>query len=118
MTAEQEGAARAERSSRRDVESREAEELVRAGAARVLDVRTPREYAELGHIPGAILLPVDLLPAGLATLPRDGKPLLVTCEHGIRSAHAARLLERAGLNAPRVLAPPKRAWTLYRGMGG
>lgn len=69
--------------------------LIAAGDARVLDVRSPEEFTTLGHIPGAILLPVDLAPCAIATLPRDGRPLLVVCEHGVRSAHAAALLARA-----------------------
>jgi rhodanese-related sulfurtransferase len=69
--------------------------LIAAGVARVLDVRSPEEFTALGHIPGAILLPVELSPCAVATLPRDGRPLLVVCEHGIRSAHAAALLVRA-----------------------
>jgi len=69
--------------------------LIAAGDARVLDVRSPEEFTTLGHIPGAILLPVELAPCAVATLPRDGRPLLVVCEHGIRSAHAAALLARA-----------------------
>jgi rhodanese-related sulfurtransferase len=80
----------------RSIDQEEAQRLVRDGAVRVLDVRTPEEYRELGHIPGAILLPVNLVASGLATLPRDGRPLLVYCEHGIRSVAAARLLARAG----------------------
>ena len=88
----------------------EAERLVRDGAARVLDVRTPEEYRDLGHIPGAILLPVDLVASGLATLPRDGKPLLVCCEHGIRSAAAARLLGRGGFPNLLNLGGGMAAW--------
>jgi tellurite methyltransferase len=68
---------------------------------RLLDVRTPGEYLELGHIPGALLLPIDLLAVAPATLPHDGPPLLVYCEHGVRSAAAARFLARAGF--PRVI---------------
>lgn len=81
----------------RTIDSVEAEDLVRDGAVRVLDVRTPREYETLGHVPDAILLPVDLIACGAATLPRDGKPLLVYCEHGIRSRSAARFLAQAGI---------------------
>src|SRR5262245_33675031 len=70
--------------------------LVAEGAVRVLDVRTPGEYSSLGHIPGAVLLPVDLIPVAPATLSREGAPWLVCCEHGVRSAHAAAFLARAG----------------------
>jgi rhodanese-related sulfurtransferase len=94
-----------------DVEPREAEALIARGAVHCLDVRTPDEFAGLGHIPGALLLPVDLLVSGLAALPRDGRPLLVTCEHGIRSAHAARLLVAAGFPQVLNLAGGMSRWT-------
>ncbi|HKQ98515.1 MAG TPA: rhodanese-like domain-containing protein, partial [Candidatus Polarisedimenticolia bacterium] len=78
-----------------------AEELVAAGKALVLDVRNPDEWTHLGTIPGAVALPMDLALAATATLPRDGRPILVCCEHGVRSAAVARMLAAAGL--PEVL---------------
>src|SRR5262245_9535940 len=87
--------------SYRSIGSEEAERLIRDPSVRVLDVRTPEEYRDLGHIPGAILLPVDLVASALTTLPRDGKTLLIYCEHGIRSSAAARLLSLGGF--PNVL---------------
>jgi len=83
------------------VTQEEARALVAAGRVRVLDVRNPDEWSGLGTIPGATLLPVDLAAAAAATLPRDGPPILVCCEHGVRSAMAARMLAAAGV--PRVL---------------
>jgi len=80
----------------RNVSPDEAERLVAAGAVRVIDVRTAGEYRALGHIPGAMLLPVDLIPVAPATVPAAGLPILVVCEHGMRSAHAARFLAAAG----------------------
>jgi rhodanese-related sulfurtransferase len=82
--------------SRRDVDTADAERLVAAGEVHVVDVRSPEEYRDLGHVPGAILLPVDLIVSGAATLPRDGRPLLVHCEHGVRSVYACDLLAQAG----------------------
>ena len=82
----------------RDVDAAEGARLVAERAVHVVDVRTPEEYRDLGHIPGAILLPVDLIVSGAATLPRDGRPLLVHCEHGIRSLHACDVLARAGVS--------------------
>lgn len=79
----------------RRVSPEEAERLVAAGDVRVLDVRTPQEWEQLGHVPGARLLPVDLMACAPAVLERD-RPWLVYCEHGVRSAHAAELLARAG----------------------
>ena len=43
----------------------------RPATATVLDVRTPGEYEQLGHIPGAWLLPVDLVASAPAVLPDD-----------------------------------------------
>jgi len=58
------------------VSPEEAEELLALGAV-VLDVRTPREHEELGHIPGALLLPLELLHSAPAILPDDGRPVVV-----------------------------------------
>lgn len=85
----------------RDVGFDEAESLVRDGVVRVLDVRTPGEYEALGHLPGALLLPMDLLACAPATLADVDEPLLVCCQHGVRSQTAVRWLAEAGL--PRLL---------------
>ena len=80
----------------RNVDPDEAARLLAHEDLRVLDVRSPEEYDALGHIPGASLLPVDLIAAAPATLPMDGKPLLVYCQHGLRSVTASRFLAAAG----------------------
>lgn len=80
----------------RNVDADEAARLLARDAVRVLDVRTADEYDTAGHIPGATLLPVDLIAAAPATLAREGKPLLVYCQHGIRSVTASRFLAAAG----------------------
>jgi rhodanese-related sulfurtransferase len=85
-----------EERSYRSIGSEEAMQLIHDQSVRVLDVRSSEEYRDLGHIPGAILLPVDLVASALATLPRDGRKLLICCEHGIRSSAAARLLALGG----------------------
>lgn len=60
----------------------------------VLDVREPWEYA-LGHIPGALNIPLNDLPEHLEELPRD-QPIVVVCAHGIRSVYGAHHLAQAG----------------------
>jgi rhodanese-related sulfurtransferase/protein-L-isoaspartate O-methyltransferase len=83
----------------RNVDADEAARLLARDGIRVLDVRNAEEYDDSsGHIPGANLLPVDLIAAAPATLPRDGKPLLVYCQHGIRSVTASRFLAAAGFS--------------------
>jgi rhodanese-related sulfurtransferase len=91
------------------VSPEEAEELLALGAV-VLDVRTPREHEELGHIPGALLLPVELLHSAPAILPRDDRPVVVVCEHGVRSRQAAALLAEAGIATCNMIGGMSR-WT-------
>ena len=92
-----------------DVSPEEVEELLALGAV-VLDVRTPREHEELGHIPGALLLPLELVSAAPAVLPDDGRPVVVVCEHGVRSRRAAALLAEAGI-ATHNMAGGMSRWT-------
>jgi rhodanese-related sulfurtransferase len=64
------------------------------GKLTIVDVRTPEEYA-LGHIDGAILMPLDNLPNTFSTLPKKGK-LIVYCRSGHRSAKAVQFLAEHG----------------------
>lgn len=88
----------------------EARRLIEAGGLTLLDVRTPDEFVRLGHIPGARLLPVDLVAAAPAILPEAGGPVLVYCEHGVRSAHAAAVLSAAGVAPVYDLAGGMAVW--------
>jgi len=78
-----------------DVSSADGQRLVAQGELHVLDVRTPQERAA-GIIPGARLIPVDEIEARRSELPRDGKPVLVYCAGGGRSAAACELLSQQG----------------------
>lgn len=68
-----------------------------AFGATVLDVRGRDEY-DAGHVPGAVLIPLDELAARQAEIP-DGDPLYVICAVGARSLAAARALADAGYPA-------------------
>jgi rhodanese-related sulfurtransferase len=95
----------------------EALAMIAAGDAVVLDVRTAGEHEELGHIPGAWLMPVDLVVSAPAVLPADGRPVLVYCEHGVRSVAASRLLSQAGVAGVLNLAGGLAGWTGPREFG-
>ena len=82
----------------------------------MLDVRTPAEYEELGHIPGAWLLPVDLIVSAPAVLPPGDRPVLVVCEHGVRSVHAANVLAQAQVPVLNMTGGMAR-WTGPRAFG-
>ena len=101
----------------RTVTHDEGRALVSGGGALALDVRTPAEYERLGHIPDAWLLPVDLVASAPAVLPDDGRPILVYCEHGVRSVAAARLLVEAGVPNVLNLAGGLAPWTGPREFG-
>lgn len=59
---------------------------------RLLDVRTPEEYAA-SHIPGALHIPLDELRARLDELDR-ATPYYVHCQSGLRSYVACRILSQ------------------------
>jgi phage shock protein E len=75
------------------LEVSEARKLIAAGA-RLLDVRTPAEFAG-GHLKGAVNIPVQELAGRLGELDKS-ETVLVYCASGGRSASAARLLGSAG----------------------
>jgi len=65
-----------------------------ASGYQLIDVRTAQEYAA-GHIPGAINIPIDVLPQQLAGIDRT-KPVAVYCATGARSLNANQFLAAQG----------------------
>jgi rhodanese-related sulfurtransferase len=77
--------------------------------ARLLDVRTPGEYAA-GRIPGSVNVPLpDLAPHAEAIAKRGGE-LVVVCQSGARAGQAADILRAAGHPKALVLAGGLHAW--------
>jgi phage shock protein E len=72
----------------------EAKAAVAAGA-RLIDVRTPEEFAA-GHIPNAINIPVSELGGRLAEVGPKDKTVVVYCRSGARSSRARQELLNAG----------------------
>ncbi len=72
-------------------------DLLGAGAA-LLDVREPYEW-DAGHAPQAVSVPMGQL--ALDGLPA-GRPLLVVCHLGVRSAAVVEALRGAGVEAVNV----------------
>lgn len=68
-----------------------------ADGALVIDVREPYEYVS-GHVPGARLMPLDVLPLQGRELPA-GQPVYVICASGNRSLTAAWWLSGIGVDA-------------------
>lgn len=74
-------------------------ERLKKGEVVVLDVRSVEEW-QAGHVEGAIHVPYQRLRGRVPDEVRntDGRPLAVICGSGVRSALAASLLRRAGVN--------------------
>jgi rhodanese-related sulfurtransferase len=62
-----------------------------------LDVRTDEERAIASL--GGIHIPLDQLKMRAGELPRDKKPIIIYCHHGVRSLHAAQFLKFEGYDA-------------------
>lgn len=90
-----------------DVTVDEAKELIDSGEVQVLDVRTPDEFAA-GHIPGAKLVPLQVIESILSELDQDQK-YLVVCRSGNRSTQASGILVENGF---------KNIYNMTGGMNG
>src|SRR5690606_19864253 len=76
----------------------------------VVDVRAPDEFdGPLGHIPGAVLVPLGQLAASTALLATD-RPIVTGCRAGGRSAQATVLLRKAGFERIANLAGGMLRW--------
>lgn len=80
----------------RKIDTAQAIRLLDAGQAIAVDVREPDEYAA-GHIPGAVLLPLDRIAAEAERrLPDKEARLLVYCRTGRRSEEGCGALQALG----------------------
>lgn len=88
----------------------EAERRLREDPARpvLLDVREPNEFAEV-RAPGALLLPTSTFTEHVDELP-SGRPLMVICRTGVRSAAVTGFLARSGRDDVVNVAGGMEAW--------
>jgi rhodanese-related sulfurtransferase len=78
------------------------------GAPVVVDVRTAAEHAG-GHVAGSLTIPLTHLQERIDEIPA-GRPVVVHCEGGYRSAIAASLLQKLGRSETRDLVGGFKAW--------
>lgn len=69
-------------------------EMMKQGA-KIIDVRSRGEFAG-GHFAGAINIPLDELPAKVASIGSKEQAVIVYCASGMRSSSAQRVLVQAG----------------------
>jgi molybdopterin/thiamine biosynthesis adenylyltransferase/rhodanese-related sulfurtransferase len=85
-------------------------ELVEAGDVLVVDVREQDEWDE-GHIPGAVHIPRGNLESRIErAAPDPGRPIVLYCSAGNRSAFAARTLDELGYEDVSSLAGGFTDW--------
>lgn len=66
-----------------------------AEGARLIDVRTPDEFAG-GAVPGAVNVPVQVIGEQIERYARPDETLVLYCKSGARSDLAARILRSMG----------------------
>ena len=77
----------------------------------ILDVREPQEF-QICRIPGSVLIPLGQVPARVQEIAEaaEGRPIVVHCKMGGRSAKAVQLLRQQGLARAQNLKGGILAW--------
>lgn len=97
---------RVESLSPRDLAAR----LARGEDLVLVDVRESEEHA-IGCIAGSVLVPLSEFAARAGELDPE-RPTVCICHHGVRSAHAAAALARAGFERVYNLSGGVERWSL------
>ena len=93
-----------------EVDARTASALLESGEAVAVDVREREEWDE-GHLPGAVHVPRGHLEARIEAATSDrGRPVVLYCAGGNRSAFAAKTLEELGYERVYSLAGGFTDW--------
>ncbi len=93
------------------IEPQEVKQKIERGDTFVLlDVREPWEHA-LSRIEGAVLIPMQELPAQLGAI-EDAGEVVVFCHSGIRSMNAAAWLRDQGIESVRSMNGGIDRWSL------
>ncbi len=80
----------------RELTAVQAADMIARFAPLILDVRTPREF-QAGHLPDAVLIPVQVLQANISRLASyRAREILVYCATGNRSTVASKILIDGG----------------------
>ncbi len=82
-----------------EISRAEAREMLDQGA-QLIDVRADHEW-EAGHLPGAVHITLDELPARVEEIDRD-RPVILYCRGGNRSSMATIALAEAGYDASKL----------------
>jgi glyoxylase-like metal-dependent hydrolase (beta-lactamase superfamily II)/rhodanese-related sulfurtransferase len=85
-----------------------------AREVQIVDVREPNEFeGSLGHVPGAILIPLGSLTERAGELSKE-RPIVTVCRSGARSAQATVLLAKEGFARVANLSGGMLRWRSQR----
>ncbi len=98
-----------------DVDAAGVQKAIDAGA-QVVDVRTAGEF-QMGHIPGAINVPVDVLDAQVASWDKNAT-YVIYCATGERSITAMEIMKSLGFENLKHFAAGIVAWQGELQQGG
>ena len=93
-----------------EITPRETAELLKEGTIKLLDVRTPEEYA-IASVRGSMLADQSLAQEILQTWPKDAA-IVTICHHGIRSLDAAAYLRGHGFANVKSMSGGIDGWSL------
>ena len=93
-----------------EITPRETAELLQKGKIKLLDVRSPEEYA-IASVPGSTLVDQSLAQEILQTWPKDAA-IVTICHHGMRSLDAAAYLRGHGFTNARSMSGGIDSWSL------
>jgi rhodanese-related sulfurtransferase len=93
-----------------EITPRETAEMLSAGKIKLLDVRTPEEYA-IARVEGSLFADQSLVEKIMQTWPKE-TPIVTICHHGMRSLDAAAYLRGHGFSNTRSMMGGIDAWTV------
>jgi rhodanese-related sulfurtransferase len=93
-----------------EITPRETVELLKAGKIKLLDVRSPEEYA-IANIAGSVLVDQSVAQEIMQTWAKD-TAIVTMCHHGMRSLDAAAYLRGHGFGNARSMSGGIDAWSL------
>jgi rhodanese-related sulfurtransferase len=93
-----------------EIAPREVAELLKQGKVKLLDVRTPQEYA-IASVPGSMLVDQSLAQEIMQSWPKDTQ-IVTMCHHGMRSLDACAYLRGHGFANTRSMTGGIDAWAL------
>jgi rhodanese-related sulfurtransferase len=93
-----------------EITPRDTAELLKGGKIKLVDVRTPEEFA-IASVPGSVLVDQSLAQEIMQTWPKD-TAIVTMCHHGMRSLDAAAYLRGHGFTNAKSMSGGIDAWSL------